>query len=568
MAKKRNYLITISMLLTTLGFSVFSWGNCDLVVERKVGNRAWAPLVLVLSPGEQRTNLDSQFAMIRKVENRGSTDVEILVKGRGFPHGIFARDRRHTVRAGETYGGNAFRVELKEAQCSQIAQGPRSGGNQANDYWNLADFNPVANLAWQKLGRKRNNCIANMGNRDDQRSVENPTNIMFWGARRNEGKFNHLELTSRFSQVNHYLLSQAASKTYPKQFKYGHDRNGRWLPASNEEEYRCAADELYRHWGFTDVMFANGASGANAIIAEMNDKVVVTVRGTEFALEFQGLADTLANGAGLAIVEASRFQLGRGKVHLGYATAGVELTDLVMQGLRQMNAVSKPIFVTGHSLGGATATVLAHRLARGGLDVQAAYVLAPPKVGDQQFNQTIRRRLPLYVTWNYRDPVPTLPTLGKRGSMPWAGEYAFTFGAARQLNFYRNDHSMLSIPVNTNNYGFVVSTIANEMDSGSDQDPWPEVFLGQHALSWEWHFHHGNFYTAFAYDRFNQLTNEGRSVGEPEFNKDKMCLVNESPRFRTYDWNMNINRLLGDNNGPLIAAGTVQGGVSFRECRL
>ena len=69
-----------------------------------------------------------------------------------------------------------------------------------------------------------------------------------------------------------------------------------------------------------------------------------------------------------------------------------------------------PIWVTGHSLGGAMATLVSHRLAVEGFPVRAVYTYGSPRPGDRNFRDAYR--LPNYRFVNDNDLVPHCPCGG------------------------------------------------------------------------------------------------------------------------------------------------------------
>ena len=65
-----------------------------------------------------------------------------------------------------------------------------------------------------------------------------------------------------------------------------------------------------------------------------------------------------------------------------------------------------PIFVTGHSLGGALATLGAAYLSGWGL--AACYTFGAPRVGNKEFSSSLQT--PIYRVVNPLDTVPHIPT--------------------------------------------------------------------------------------------------------------------------------------------------------------
>src|SRR5262249_49570695 len=68
---------------------------------------------------------------------------------------------------------------------------------------------------------------------------------------------------------------------------------------------------------------------------------------------------------------------------------------------------TKPVLVTGHSAGGALATLAADRFRRAGLNVHSAYVFASPRVGNRVFVDSYS--VPLYRIETMDDLVPHVP---------------------------------------------------------------------------------------------------------------------------------------------------------------
>lgn len=129
--------------------------------------------------------------------------------------------------------------------------------------------------------------------------------------------------------------------------------------------------------------------------------LVTPVTGAPFTvLAFRGtneLRDWLVNLRALP----RRWPRG-GLVHRGFLQALLQVWRPLRQQLRQCTG---PLFVTGHSLGGALAT-----LAGAVLGPRAIYTFGAPRVGDAAFGATVQA--PLYRVVNRRDVVPRLPTQG------------------------------------------------------------------------------------------------------------------------------------------------------------
>ena len=92
-----------------------------------------------------------------------------------------------------------------------------------------------------------------------------------------------------------------------------------------------------------------------------------------------------------------------GKVHQGFLNAFRSVKDQIDRYLPCAEGL--PIFITGHSLGGALATLGAAHLSGWGL--AACYTFGAPRVGNKVFAS--RLRTPVYRVVNPLDPVPLVP---------------------------------------------------------------------------------------------------------------------------------------------------------------
>ncbi|MBE9179894.1 lipase family protein [Oculatella sp. LEGE 06141] len=104
----------------------------------------------------------------------------------------------------------------------------------------------------------------------------------------------------------------------------------------------------------------------------------------------------------------------RGQVHRGFQSAWEGVEDRVIKRLRQWNLDQPsplPLLITGHSLGGALATVAAASLVKRGFNVQGLYTFGQPRVGDlifvREIGQLLKGKVFRFV--NNNDVVPHVP---------------------------------------------------------------------------------------------------------------------------------------------------------------
>ncbi len=171
----------------------------------------------------------------------------------------------------------------------------------------------------------------------------------------------------------------------------------------------------------------NGPS-TQGFVAEGDSFVVVAFRGTEIFVPGKdslealrgAVVDTLAD-ANARLVRAPA--PAQGQVHRGFLKA----LDEVFSRLGGLSAMGKPVWLTGHSLGGALAILAAARLP----GVQGVYTFGAPNVGDGNFGSNPRVRPFRFVHGS--DWVTRFP-----GLTPFRAESFPFFG------FYRTDGDVVA----------------------------------------------------------------------------------------------------------------------------
>ncbi|MEO8085111.1 MAG: lipase family protein, partial [Ardenticatenales bacterium] len=131
------------------------------------------------------------------------------------------------------------------------------------------------------------------------------------------------------------------------------------------------------------------------------DKTVVVFQGTLTGKSVQAVRDWLDN---FRVVSGAVAGFA-GKVHLGFASQlnGVEgqlITDL-------KSGFTPPLYITGHSQGGAVAVLATKALQSAGFPVTATYTFAAPRPGDMAFGASVTT--PLFRLEYGNDIVPHVP---------------------------------------------------------------------------------------------------------------------------------------------------------------
>lgn len=158
-----------------------------------------------------------------------------------------------------------------------------------------------------------------------------------------------------------------------------------------------------------------------AYVASNDDHIILAFRGTESPTSIDGLKDWLLTDAmNLLIVPEGRLghdlsAAGVGaRFHKGFVDAIAEIwTPLAAEVDARMKVADRPLWVTGHSLGGALALFAAWLLKRKFIPVHQIYTYGAPMVGDQlacnAFDREFSGSISRYVSG--KDPVPKLPGL-------------------------------------------------------------------------------------------------------------------------------------------------------------
>lgn len=149
------------------------------------------------------------------------------------------------------------------------------------------------------------------------------------------------------------------------------------------------------------------ASGGFKILATFNAKDTqgFLAKGSEFAvLAFRG---TEGNIKDIATDLNIRFYKAKaGKTHMGFAQAFTAVEKDVLEAVDNLG--STPFFVTGHSLGGALATIATSKLKRSNLS--ACYTYGSPRVGNPEFDSDLIK-VPVYRVVNSSDAVTRVPLM-------------------------------------------------------------------------------------------------------------------------------------------------------------
>ena len=127
--------------------------------------------------------------------------------------------------------------------------------------------------------------------------------------------------------------------------------------------------------------------------------LVLAFRGTEPNKPADIRSDVTANPVDIGPKEGGQ------KVHKGFLQAFRVAQKLIEKDLQKPDLKGIPLYITGHSLGGALAIVATYCISNDSLG--ACYTFGGPRVGNLAFGQSIRT--PIYRVVNAADMVPRLP---------------------------------------------------------------------------------------------------------------------------------------------------------------
>jgi triacylglycerol lipase len=155
-----------------------------------------------------------------------------------------------------------------------------------------------------------------------------------------------------YSPINALSLAQAARLAYHDQF---------------------AIASLVRNWNFTQFHFFE-QNCTQAFMMGNDQLIVLAFRGTEGRCIKDWMTDVNIN-----LIEDYY-----GEVHRGFSFGLNEIWQEVLLKLQAFRTQNQALFITGHSLGAALATLAAARLSAPKL-VQGVYTFGSPRVGNQDF---------------------------------------------------------------------------------------------------------------------------------------------------------------------------------------
>jgi triacylglycerol lipase len=186
-------------------------------------------------------------------------------------------------------------------------------------------------------------------------------------------------------------------------------KKGYWLAEAAHLAYQGDPDQVTKvvrdQWFFDEVSHFDDGRTTQAFLAASRRIGILAFRGTE--------GDQFNDWVTDARFKPEDFQSDYGKVHRGFREALNSQYEAIEEAIRGFQGSGRLLYITGHSLGAALATLMASRLAMEQVyPVQAVYTFGSPRVGDSAFAAAYARELGerTFRVVNHDDLVTRVPT--------------------------------------------------------------------------------------------------------------------------------------------------------------
>lgn len=202
----------------------------------------------------------------------------------------------------------------------------------------------------------------------------------------------------------------------------GDPRNANTLAVASDLAYLPAAEgaAAFRdQLGMESTLIS--VDNSQAYILTNDQHIVVAFRGTENPATLEGLKDWLLTDAlNLLILPTGRLgtdlaAAGVGaRFHQGFVDALAEIWGPIHAKVEEeVNKKDRPIWITGHSLGGSLALLTAWMLLRRTINVHQVYTFGAPMIGNAEAMKAFERELggKVFRYVDSIDMVPKLPTV-------------------------------------------------------------------------------------------------------------------------------------------------------------
>ena len=225
-----------------------------------------------------------------------------------------------------------------------------------------------------------------------------------------------------------------------------HPKNAYWLSVCSDLSYnsvKTIRQTIMDRWKLDRFNFIS-RKDSQCFITSNKKIIIISFRGTEK----DEVGDILCD------LDMSQSNAYGGKVHRGFVDAYRQLKSSLMAKIKEHRTHNQPIWLTGHSLGGALAMIAAMDLSEKKLNVKGVYTFGQPRVGDAEFTRLYDRRFrgKSFRFVNKDDQVPELPPakvkLGHRAYLHYTHGDQVIYIASRNrmtLNYRRSKNILNQI---------------------------------------------------------------------------------------------------------------------------
>jgi hypothetical protein len=186
--------------------------------------------------------------------------------------------------------------------------------------------------------------------------------------------------------------------------------NALWLAEISRLLYRRSDDEPHRHPGRSRKDFLSTAGMKEVAFFDDGKNQGSLIEGAGFRiLAFRGTEPLRLKEDFLTDVKATPIKVDPfpGLVHQGFAEGINSLWPTIRAALKSNKAV--PLYITGHSLGGALATLAMFRCEADQIQVAGTYTFGCPRVGTRDFHAGFANAIRIFRVVNDQDLVPRVP---------------------------------------------------------------------------------------------------------------------------------------------------------------
>lgn len=185
-------------------------------------------------------------------------------------------------------------------------------------------------------------------------------------------------------------------------------KNALIFATASDLAYTLDSDKIKSVLDAEQVVFLEAAQSIAGFVASSPTDLVIAYRGTVPPTKGFETQKEFFENLGADLQATPRSYHGH-QLHKGFFDSGCAVWEGTVAQVRAKGA-GKRVWLTGHSLGGAIATLMARWLVEEDVTpVQAAYTIAAPHVGDAGYADSYYTMLPLYRFERGNDIVPWLP---------------------------------------------------------------------------------------------------------------------------------------------------------------